>query len=82
MNMLGHAVRGRSCIGGIALWTGAALVVFCAHVGAVAWAMREPPMVKADSPPPVDLVRRASPVPTPPPGVHKTVIAPDRFSVR
>lgn len=30
----------------------------------------------------VDLVRRASPVPAPPPGANKTIVAPVRFSIR
>ncbi|MHC1548064.1 energy transducer TonB family protein [Phyllobacterium sp. K27] len=76
MSVIEHELRGRWRIGEIALWTGASLVAICAHVGAVAWALQEPPTVMADSPPPAIMIELA---PTPEAvETEDTNVAPDQ----
>lgn len=76
MRVLAHDLRRRSRVGELMLWTGAGLFVFCAHVGAVAWALQEPPIVMADSPPPAIMIELA---PTPEAtATQETNIAPDQ----
>lgn len=75
MTVIDQELR-RSRAGEIALWTGAALVTFCAHVGAVAWAMQEPPAIASDSPPPAIMIELA---PTPEAiETEDTNVAPDK----
>lgn len=51
-NGVGRAVR----VAEAALWTGAAVFVLSAHVGVVAWLMREQPIVAADDAPPAAIM--------------------------
>lgn len=52
-----HRGSGRATrLGETALWTGAILAVFGAHVGAAAWLMREQPIVAADNAPPAAIM--------------------------
>ncbi len=71
--------RGRWLGEGV-LWTGAALAVMSAHAGAVVWAMRAPPMVPADSPPPAIMIELA-PMPEAT-ATHETVLSEDRQDVQ
>lgn len=57
--LFGH-VAGGIRAEGIALWALSTLLVFGAHIGAVLWLLRTPPIVAADAPPPTIRIDVAS----------------------
>ncbi|MDH6269606.1 protein TonB [Rhizobium sp. SG_E_25_P2] len=53
--------QGRMSAGRAMLWTSAGIIALAGHAGAVAWALREPPMEMADSaPPPAIMIELAA----------------------
>ncbi|NDW07587.1 energy transducer TonB family protein [Jiella pacifica] len=77
MIIAGGATEQRHPLGEVVLWAGAAIVVLALHLAAVAWLMRAPPPIPAEtSPPPaimIDLAEMPEAVQT-----EETEISPDR----
>lgn len=71
------ATLDRTSWGTVGLWAVAAIVAIIAHAGAVAWAMREPPIAPSDDSPPAAIMIELAPE-TVAPEVDEQNIAVDR----
>lgn len=56
-----NGLHSRMSIGGAVLWLGAGILAVAGHAGALAWALREPPVAMADNaPPPAIMIELAA----------------------
>lgn len=62
-----------------AVWMAAAAAALATHAGAVAWALRQPPILPMDAAAPAAVMIELAPAPTAPEEVEEEQIAPDAF---